>query len=98
MHSGSGIVSGRGRNIQVSGPHTFVMSRGVMFCEIIGKVQLAGCPEYGVLVLVNAILKPIEAHVNGFGSALFDSVAENALSALIVCLNGGGRLGVALGQ
>ena len=95
MHSGSVIVSGMGRNKQVSGPHTFVVSRWVMFCEVIGKVQLAGCPEYGVLVLVNAILKPIEAYANGFGSVLFDSVAENALSALIVCLNGGGRLGMA---
>lgn len=81
--------------MQISGPHAFVMGRGMMLREVVGKVELAWRPEDGVLILINAILKPIETHVNGLGTSLLDSVTEDALGTCIVCLNGGGWLWVA---
>ena len=37
--------------------------------------------------LLDSILEPVEPHVHGFGSFLFDGVVEDSISAFIVGLN-----------
>jgi len=39
-------------------------------------------------------VEPIEAHVNGFGTFLLDSVIEDSAGSVVVSLQGHGRLGV----
>ena len=46
-------------------------------------------------MLAHAVTNPIEAHVNGFGSALFDRVVDNTGGAGIVGLDRCGRLRMA---
>lgn len=80
---------------EVAGWHDVVVSRGVMFCEVIGKVVCAFLPVYDELALIDMIANPLEAHVNGLGLALFDGIVGNAGGAEVVCLNMDGTLPVA---
>jgi hypothetical protein len=52
-------------------------------------------PTNDKLALANMITNPIKAHVDDFGSFLFDSVIGNAGGGAVVGLDGGGGLGVA---
>lgn len=63
-----------------------------MFGKIIGFVQGAGFPINMELALADAVANPVEAHINGFGAFLFDSVVGNASCSTVVCYNGCGRL------
>ena len=63
--------------------------------EIIGIILLARVPVDEKLTLINSVPDPVEAHVNRFGSALFDLVEGQADCHFIVGLNGSGRLRVA---
>jgi hypothetical protein len=47
------------------------------------------------LAFGDAVFDPVEAHVNGFGATLFDSVVGYAGSTGIVSLDGSGWLGMA---
>eukprot|EP00978_Attheya_sp_CCMP212_P042946 scaffold271559_cov35-Attheya_sp.AAC.1 len=47
------------------------------------------------LPLLFAILEPVEAHVDGFGAALFGSVIDDAGSTAVVDLEGCRGLGMA---
>ena len=60
--------------IQVCRPHEAVMSRQVMFCVIIFQIGYAWLPVDEELALAGAVADPAEAHVDGFGSLLFDGV------------------------
>ena len=72
------------------------MVRGRMvFREIIRAVETAFFPTNDKLALVDMITNPIKAHLDGFGSFLFDSVVGNAGGGAVVGLDGGGGLGVA---
>jgi hypothetical protein len=72
------------------------MVRGHMvFCEIISVVETAFFPINDKLALADTITNPIKLHVDGLGSLLFDDVIGNAGGGAVVCLDWGGRLGVA---
>jgi len=45
------------------------------------------------LAILDAILEPIEMHVNGFGSFLFNSSIEDAAGDTVVSCDDSGRLG-----
>ena len=64
----------------------------MVFGEIIGAVKSAFFPVYKKLSLANAIVNPIEMHVDGFGSFLLDGVIGNAVGGTVIGLDGGGRL------
>jgi len=51
---------------QVGGAHGLVVSRRVVFGEIISPVSDAGPPEGVELALSHTIMEPIEAHVHSF--------------------------------
>jgi uncharacterized protein YejL (UPF0352 family) len=52
----------------------------VVLGEEVSEVVGTALPmDLELLVLGNAVADPVEAHVNGFGSAVFDSVIGNAL-------------------
>jgi len=72
-----------------------MMGCGVMFGEIISPIGDPGFPVDVELALVGAITKPIEAHVHGFRSLLFDHVIDNPAGSVVVSLQGRGRLGMA---
>ena len=42
-----------------------------MLVEVVTKVSTAGFPINEKMALLGAVLDPIEAHVDGFGSFLF---------------------------
>ncbi len=71
-----------------------MMGWSVMFGEIIGIVVKAASPVDDEFAVGNAVFDPVETHVDGFGSALFDGVVGNSGSAGIIGLDGGGSLWV----
>lgn len=63
-----------------------------MFGEVVGEIGGAGLPMDMELVLADAVADPVKAHVNGFGSTLFDGVVEDASGARVVNLDRRGGL------
>ena len=59
-----------------------------MFGEVVGQVVCAFSPMDEKMSLFDAIANPVETHIHGFGSALFDSFVANASCAGIVGLDG----------
>ena len=55
-----------------------------MFCGIVGEVALGGFPVNMKLSLTLSVADPIEAHVHGFGSALDNSVGDDADCTFVV--------------
>lgn len=81
--------------IEIDGSALHVVFRRMVLAVIISKVSGAWLPVDVVLALINSILKPIESHVDGFGSFLFDGIINDSFSCLIVCAErgaGGGLL------
>ena len=70
--------------LQVGKAHKAVMVRRVVLGEVVSKVSAAGFPIYEKLALPDAVLDPIEAHVDGFGSFLFDCVVREAFCGGVV--------------
>ena len=66
----------------------------MVLCEIIAKVVLSWFPKHIEVTLVDAVPNPIKAHVHGAQFLLVDSVIENAIGHLVVCLDSGCRLGM----
>ena len=66
-----------------------------MLGEVVSQVGAARCPEEVVLALFDSVLEPVEAHVDSFGAALFDSVREDAVGDGIVGFEGSWWLGMA---
>ena len=66
--------------VQVGRAHQAVMCRRLVLGELFTKVSAAGFPINEKLALLGAVLEPIEAHVNGFGSFLFDRVVGKTFS------------------
>ena len=50
------------------------MSRGVMFCVIVGHIGYAWLPVDKELAAAGAVADPVETHVDGFGALMFDGV------------------------
>jgi hypothetical protein len=67
----------------------------VVFGGIVGKIELAFDPADLKLVLADTVTDPVEAHVNCFGSFLFDRVVGKARGSTIVGDDRRGGLGVA---
>ncbi len=62
--------------------HGAVMRRCVVFCEVVGEIFLAGCPENAKLALVDAATAaadPAKSHVDGAQSTLFDGVVGDTI-------------------
>ena len=62
---------------------------------IIGHVVFAWAPMDAELALLDAVLDPIEAHVEGFGALLVDSIVGDAVSCEVVGDDGSRGLWVA---
>ena len=59
-----------------------------MLAQVVSLVGGARAPVDAELVLLDAVLEPVEAHVDGFRTALFDCAVHDALSAFVVGLDG----------
>ena len=65
--------------LQVDRPHGLMMGGGMVLGGIVSVVHGPRFPVHPELSLPDSVPDPIEAHVHGFGSALFDSVIGNAI-------------------
>ena len=54
-----------------------------MLGEVIGEIVGTFSPMNMDLTLVNSILNPVETHVNGFGSSLFDLLTLGCSSSIM---------------
>ena len=54
--------------MQVGRSHNTVMDRKVLLGEVVTEVSASGFPINEKLALPGAVLDPVEAHVDGFGS------------------------------
>lgn len=75
--------------------HSSVMSQRMVLGEVVGKVGCSRFPVDGVLASLDTITKPVESHVDGFGTTLLDGVVEDASGIGVVYGDGGGWLNVA---
>ena len=66
-----------------------------MFGEVVSKVSCRRSPIDVELALLDAILEPVEAHVDCLGAFLLDGVGEDASACCIVGLKWCCRLWVA---
>ena len=72
-----------------------VVGSGVVFGVVVTKVDDPGRVVDEKLLLALAVLDPVEAHVDGFGSFLFDGFVGEPHRCSVVDLDRGGRLGMA---
>ena len=70
--------------MQVSSAHAPVMGRRVVLGGVVGQIGGARAPVDVELALRLTVLEPVEAHVDGFGAALFDGAGREAGSEGIV--------------
>lgn len=75
--------------------HGAMMGRRMVFGRIIGEIVLARAPVDVELSLAGSVADPVESHVHGFGTFLFDGAGANAHCGGVVGEQGSGRLGVA---
>ena len=66
-----------------------------MFGKIISPVQNSSFPVDVELALADTVANPVEVHIDGFGSFLFDRVIGDAKGGTVVSYNWSGRLGIA---
>ena len=79
--------------MKVEWSHLAVVGWRMVLGEIIGEIISALLPMDAKLALSDTIAYPIESHVNGPRSALFDGVVGNSIGDCIVSLDWGGWLG-----
>lgn len=60
------------------------MGRWMMFGEVVGTVVFTGSPMYVELALAQAVLEPVVAHVDGFGSLHAHGSMKDAMGGGIV--------------
>ena len=65
----------------------------VVLGRAVGQIVFFWFPEDVELALGGAVLEPIEVHVNGFGTFLFNCSYEDATGGNIVSFNGVGGCG-----
>jgi len=70
-----------------------VNGRAKVLRVVVGKIANARLPLDDEVAVLDAILEPIEMHVNGFGAFLFDSSIEDAAGNTVVSCDDSGRLG-----
>ena len=67
----------------------------MMLAGVVSKVLVTGFPMDNELALANTVADTVKAHVNGFGSLLFNGVVDDTFGGGVVSLDGGRWLGVA---
>ena len=72
-----------------------IMVWGMKFTDKISIVTISWTPGDEKLLLVDATVDSVEAHVNSFSGFLLDAIVGEANSGCIVDLDGRGRLGMA---
>jgi hypothetical protein len=80
---------------KVSRAHGDMMFGMMMLCKIVGAVSRSAPPIDMVLFLPNAVANPIEAHIHGFGSLLFDGFVGDTTGGAVVGNHRSRRLWVA---
>ena len=65
-----------------------------MLADVVGSIPRARSPIYKEHILLDAVTDPVKAHVNGFGSLLFEAGVSKADSRRVVDLDRGGWLGM----
>ena len=66
----------------------------MVFCMIITSVVVDGFPIYFELALSTSVTDPIETHIDGLGTFLFDGVRGKSYGGGVVHLHFGGSLGM----
>ena len=66
----------------------------MVFRGVIGEVCPTWLPVDMILSLVDSVLNPVKAHVDGLGTLLFYCVIDDAFCYLVVYAQWGCRLGV----
>ena len=84
-----------GRFVEEDRSHELVVSRQVVFAEVVSMVLGTRLPKDVEVPLFDAIAHPVETHVHGFGPPLADGIVQDAFGACIVHLDGGCGLGMA---
>jgi hypothetical protein len=79
---------------ELCGAHGLVVGRRLMLGEVVTEVFTAGFPFNEEMVLMDAVVESIEAHIHGAGSALTDGRIDYAIDSGIVGLDGGRWWGV----
>ncbi len=75
-----------------------VPHRRMVLGEVVGQIVGATAPVDEELALGDVVFDPVEAHVDGFGAALLDSVVDDAFGTGVVSLDWSGGLGPAHGD
>ena len=71
-----------------------MVAPGVMLGWEVRQVVPSRLPIDMEMSLFGPVSEPVEAHVHGFGSLLFDSVIDDPLGYAVVSLDWGSWLGV----
>ena len=80
--------------MEVCGAHVDVVGGRMVFCVVVGQVGCSWSPVDVELALLDPVLQPVEAHVDGLGAFLFDGVCEDTMACGIVGLEWCGWLGM----
>ena len=74
--------------------YLFVNGRDVVLSDVVGFVKVTTLPVIEELTLGFAVLKPVEAHVNGFGLLLLEGLVADAFGGRVVSLDSCWGLGM----
>ena len=80
--------------MKIARAHSLVTSGRMLFGEVVSKVATARGPIYVELALFDSITDPVKTHIHGLGLLLFYCVVDDANGCGVVCLDGGGWLGM----
>ena len=69
-----------------------------VFGVVVGKVRVARGPKNKELALADTVSDPVESHIHGAGTFLFNGVVDDSIGTSIVCLYWRGRLWMAHGK
>ena len=81
---GNYCIGQLGSWVQVGRSHNKVMGRRVVLGEVVNEVSASGFTINEKLAYPSAVLDPIEAHIDGFGSFLFDCAVGKAFRGRVV--------------
>ena len=70
--------------MEVDRADTTMVGASVVLGWVVAQVCGSWCPTELELVLVDSIFNPVEAHVNGFGTFLFEIAVDDAVCGAIV--------------
>ena len=75
--------------VQKDGSHFLVMVARMVLGEVISQVDCAGRPVNFELLLVGAIMDPIETHIDRLRSVLFYFTIDNTVGGGVIGADGG---------